>query len=375
MKLNSILEKKGYHFDTGKSGEEGSEAEKQFNQHHASSMYGAHMGYPADKDTIDFDDSMQHQPGVQKYKLSKDKKKVGYEPIEDVEEVWVRNKKTGKEYDVKKPNPSKHEFAWDYRGSKENPNPFKKGDIKKESLTIKESFDVVDALILALIQGGVGLSIGALGSYMISGSLVTKLKSWWNSNKGNSDVKRVVTKLKSDSDVKKAMKNPKDMDVKSIIKKKVSSSDMNTLKGLNEDVNVNDNDKNEMLSGIAQILSGVEDMSNRKELAKQQIIQLKDEGIEFDIKEFLQMCGFGSSDKAGIENQSLTSEMSNNDIHFKGLLKIYSRGGNLKKAISNYLYPGKAVQPQSTIAKDLRSMNYDEVTELEKRLRIDIHKY
>ena len=134
-------------------------------------------------------------------------------------DVWVKNKKTGKKYDVKKPDPSKHDFAWDYRGSKENPNPFKKKTMKKE------------------------------------------------------------------------------------------------------DVNVNDNDKAEMLSGIAQILSGVEDMGNRKELAKKEIIKLKEEGVEFDIKEFLMMCGFGGH-MAGIENPSLTSEMSTNDIHFKGLLKI-----------------------------------------------------
>ena len=141
-----------------------------------------------------------------------------------------------------------------------------------------------------------------------------------------------------------------------------------------EDVNVSDNDKSEMLSGIAQILRGVEDMGNRKELAKQQIIQLKDEGIEFDIKEFLLMCGF-SGDMAGIETPSITSEMSNNDIHFKQLLKIYSRGGMLKKAISNYLFPTKSNVSISDIAKELRHMDYDDVTQLEKKLRIDIHKY
>lgn len=232
MRLNKLLEKNGYHFNTGKSGDEGNEAEKQFNQHHATSMYGAHMGYPADKDTIDFDDTMNHKPGVQAYKRKADKINKGYEPIEDV--------------------------------------------------------DGIDNMA--------------------------------------------------------------------------------------EGVSLDDTNKNEMLSGIAQILSGVEDIVNRKELAKIEILKLKDEGIEFDVREFLKMCGFNTN-MAGIQNPTITSEMSTNDIHFKGLLKIWSRGGNLKKMISKYLFPNKSSVSINDIAKELRSMDYDDVTELEKKLRIDIHKY
>ena len=43
-----------------------------------------------------------------------------------IKDILVKSKKTGKKYDVKKPDPSKHDFTWDYRGSKENPNPFSK---------------------------------------------------------------------------------------------------------------------------------------------------------------------------------------------------------------------------------------------------------
>jgi len=46
-------------------------------------------------------------------------------------DIFVKNRETGKKYDVKKVNPEKHEFAYDYRGSKENPNPFKKEKPKK----------------------------------------------------------------------------------------------------------------------------------------------------------------------------------------------------------------------------------------------------
>ena len=52
-----------------------------------------------------------------------------------ISDILVKNKETGKKYDVKKPDPSKHEFTWDYRGSKENPNPFtKKKSVKKEEV-------------------------------------------------------------------------------------------------------------------------------------------------------------------------------------------------------------------------------------------------
>lgn len=46
-------------------------------------------------------------------------------------DIFVKNRETGKKYDVKKVNPEKHEFAYDYRGSKENPNPFQKEKPKK----------------------------------------------------------------------------------------------------------------------------------------------------------------------------------------------------------------------------------------------------
>ena len=49
-------------------------------------------------------------------------------------DILVKNKETGKKYDVKKVNPEKHEFAWDFRGSKENPNPFKKEKPKKDDV-------------------------------------------------------------------------------------------------------------------------------------------------------------------------------------------------------------------------------------------------
>lgn len=48
----------------------------------------------------------------------------------------------------------------------------------------------------------------------------------------------------------------------------------------------------EMIEGIAEIIRDVKDLNNRKELAKKQIKELKSEGVEFDVKEFLSLCGF-----------------------------------------------------------------------------------
>jgi hypothetical protein len=70
------------HFNTGLSNTEDNEAEQDFNQHHATSMYGKHMGTPAEKDTIDFDDNEPNEPGVQDSDTKKkDKVDRGYEPV------------------------------------------------------------------------------------------------------------------------------------------------------------------------------------------------------------------------------------------------------------------------------------------------------
>jgi hypothetical protein len=100
-KIQSVFDNKGYmknegrisltkmvkendskHFDTGLSDTEDSEAERDFNQHHATSMYAKHMGTPAEKDTIDFDDNEPNEPGVQDSDAKKkDKVDRGYEPV------------------------------------------------------------------------------------------------------------------------------------------------------------------------------------------------------------------------------------------------------------------------------------------------------
>jgi hypothetical protein len=66
-------------------------------------------------------------------------------------DIFVKNKETGKKYDVKKVNPEKHEFAWDYRGSKENPNPFKKEKPKKEGIEPNQK-EMIDGIVEMLNQ-------------------------------------------------------------------------------------------------------------------------------------------------------------------------------------------------------------------------------
>jgi len=68
-------------------------------------------------------------------------------------------------------------------------------------------------------------------------------------------------------------------------------------------INENDitpEDERDMIEGIAEIVRGVKDITNRKELAKKQIKQLKAEGIKLDVKEFLSLCGF----KSGLKEES-----------------------------------------------------------------------
>ena len=59
------------------------DAEKDFHQHHLTSM-GAPMGTPAEHDTYDFDDGGDEEPGVQD---EKDKVERGYEKVEEAARV------------------------------------------------------------------------------------------------------------------------------------------------------------------------------------------------------------------------------------------------------------------------------------------------
>ena len=59
-------------------------ADHNFTQHHKSSAYAPDYGYPAELDTIDFDDDREIEPGHQTD--TKDTQKKGYEPVKKVNE-------------------------------------------------------------------------------------------------------------------------------------------------------------------------------------------------------------------------------------------------------------------------------------------------
>jgi hypothetical protein len=77
-KFESLPTKVTDKFKAVKSGKPSSEAEKDFNKHHAYSSY-AKRGSSAEPDTIDFDDDTAKEPGHQSN--DKNTKKKGYEPV------------------------------------------------------------------------------------------------------------------------------------------------------------------------------------------------------------------------------------------------------------------------------------------------------
>ncbi len=67
---------------TSKNHKADTTADKQFTQHHKSSMYAPDYGYPAEFDTYDFDDNVgKKKPGFQTD--TKDKEDRGYEPVKE----------------------------------------------------------------------------------------------------------------------------------------------------------------------------------------------------------------------------------------------------------------------------------------------------
>ena len=70
--------------------------------------------------------------------------------------------------------------------------------------------------------------------------------------------------------------------------------------------------------------------------------------------------------------EQFIDEMSQNDIHFKAIMKFYDRGtSNAKKAISLYC----CAKPNATrqqVAKELMDMDYRDIQELEKHFKLKI---
>jgi len=68
--------------------------------------------------------------------------------------------------------------------------------------------------------------------------------------------------------------------------------------------------------------------------------------------------------------EQFIDEMSQNDIHFKAIMKFYDRGtSNAKKAISLYC----CAKPNATrqqVANELMDMDYNDIQDLQKHFKI-----
>jgi hypothetical protein len=68
--------------------------------------------------------------------------------------------------------------------------------------------------------------------------------------------------------------------------------------------------------------------------------------------------------------EQFIDEMSQNDIHFKAIMKFYDRGtSNAKKAISLYCC-AKPNANRQQIVKELMDMDYNDIQDLQKHFKI-----
>jgi hypothetical protein len=68
--------------------------------------------------------------------------------------------------------------------------------------------------------------------------------------------------------------------------------------------------------------------------------------------------------------EQFIDEMSQNDIHFKAIMKFYDRGtSNAKKAISLYCC-AKPNASRQQIVKELMDMDYNDIQDLQKHFKI-----
>ena len=70
--------------------------------------------------------------------------------------------------------------------------------------------------------------------------------------------------------------------------------------------------------------------------------------------------------------EKFMNEMSQNDIHFKEIMKFYDKGtSNAKKAISLFLFRKPNVH-RNDIVKELMDMNYHDIQDVMKHFKLKI---
>jgi hypothetical protein len=122
--------------------------DKKFNLHHKSSAYAPDYGYPAELDTIDFDDLRDKQPGHQPN--TKDTEDRGYEPVK-TEKLNQSNLDSVERYADRELDPADIEFSNhffdrvnDTRNGKEISEPELTGFFKRLSRHKKQFLDFLD---------------------------------------------------------------------------------------------------------------------------------------------------------------------------------------------------------------------------------------
>ena len=69
------------------------------------------------------------------------------------------------------------------------------------------------------------------------------------------------------------------------------------------------------------------------------------------------------------DKDETVNEMGSNDIHFKNIIKLY-RDYKFRKRINSFLFGNPNHNNPNDVAKALRNMGYDEITQMEKELNI-----
>jgi hypothetical protein len=179
---------------TSKNHKTDSKIERDFVQHHKSSSYTPDMGYPAELDTIDFDDDRKKIPGHQTD--TKDDQNKGYEPVreglKDLQKELISL--YGKAFKMMPKSPAQMKVRAEI-------DKLRKEIDKLKTESINESaVDIVNIFIMIAQMTFVGVSIKtALDDKGIGP--IDAIKKWWNEIKTDRAIKSISNKIKTDPDI------------------------------------------------------------------------------------------------------------------------------------------------------------------------------
>ena len=174
------VKNKAFEAITSKNHKADGTADHNFTQHHKSSTYTPDYGYPAELDTIDFDDDREIEPGHQTD--TKDTQNKGYEPVKKV----------------------------------------------NENLLVENS--IVDLITLSTFAAVLGWGVGT-----VAGELMNRGLDWWDEYKDNKNITKIINRLKGDPEVQQFVKNRNKTGWREMLKNKLSPNEMNYIRKLYKD--------------------------------------------------------------------------------------------------------------------------------------------